>query len=58
MELQEKFNKEVLTSIEGLTDMSSIYKKCLDMYCELVKIQSDKIDLLEAQVNNLKQQTK
>mgnify|MGYP000153159163 FL=1 len=58
MELQEKFNKEVLTSIEGLTDMSSISKKCLDMICELVKIQSDKIDLLEAQVNNLKQQTK
>ena len=57
MELQEKFNKEVLTSIEGLTDMSSISKKCLDMICELVKIQSDKIDLLEAQVNNLKQQT-
>ena len=58
MELQEKFNKEVLTSIEGLTDMSSISKKCLDMICELVKIQFDKIDLLEAQVNNLKQQTK
>lgn len=58
MELQEKFNKEVLTSIEGLTDMSSISKKCLDMICKLVKIQSDKIDLLEAQVNNLKQQTK
>ena len=58
MGLQEQINKEVLTSIEALADMSSISKKCLDMICELVKIQSDKIDLLEAQVNNLKQQTK